>query len=128
MPTPADEVINAEYNRLQKKKQSIDDALSAQKRAIWLNESHRKRYSRYTQIVMIISVVLVIYLGVLTLRKFLPSYPEWISDLFLIIVFFVGGVLCVNILIEIAGRSTTNYDELDLPPYDDNTPKDDDNK
>ena len=126
MPT-ADEVINAEYTRLNEKKKSIDDALSAQKRAIWLNESYRKRYSRYTQIVMIISVVFVIYLGVLAFRKYFPYYPEWITDVYLIIVFFVGGVLCVNILVEIAGRSTTNYDELDLPPYD-NTPNDNSSK
>ena len=116
--TDANQVIDAEYNRLKEKKQSIDDALSAQKRAIGLNESYRKRYSRYTRIVMIISAVFVIYLGVLAFRKYFPSYPEWISDVLLIIVFFGGAVLCLNILVEIAGRSTTNYDELDLPPYE----------
>lgn len=123
MPTTSDNVIDGEYNRLTAKKKTIDDALSAQKRAIWLNESYRKRFSRYTRIVMIISIVLVIYLGVLAFRKYFPSYPEWIMDLFLIIVFFVGAVLCVNILLEIASRSSSNYDELDLPPYD-NTPSD----
>jgi preprotein translocase subunit SecE len=116
--TDANQVIDAEYIRLNAKKKSIDDALSAQQRAIWLNESYRKRYSRYTRIVMIISAVFVIYLGVLAFRKYLPSYPEWISDVLLIIVFSGGAVLCVNILVEIAGRSTTNYDELDLPPYE----------
>jgi hypothetical protein len=121
MPTTANDVIDAEYVRLNAKKKTIDDALSAQKRAIWLNESYRKRYSRYTRIVMIISVVFVIYLGVLAFRKYFPYYPEWITDLLLIIVFFVGFVLCVNIILEIASRSSSNYDELDLPPYD-NTP------
>lgn len=120
-PTTEDQVIDAEYTRLNTKKKTIDDALSSQQRAIWLNESYRKRVSRYTQIVMIISMVLIIYLGVLAFRKFVPSYPEWITDLVLIIVFFIGTVLCVNILLEIASRSTSNYDELDLPPYD-NTP------
>ena len=118
MVANSNEVIDAEYERLNAKKKTIDDALSAQKRAIWLNESYRKRYSRYTRIVMIISAVFVIYLGVLAFRKYLPSYPEWISDVLLIIVFSGGAVLCVNILVEIAGRSTTNYDELDLPPYE----------
>ena len=117
----AGEVIDAEYTRLNTKKRTIDDALSAQKRAIWLNESYRKRYSRYTRIVMIISVVFVIYLGVLAFRKYFPYYPEWITDVFLIIVLFVGAILCVNIMLEIASRSSSNYDELDLPPYD-NTP------
>jgi len=121
MTTTANDVIDAEYTRLNTKKRTIDDALSAQKRAIWLNESYRKRYSRYTRIVMIISVVFVIYLGVLAFRKYFPYYPEWITDLYLIIVLFVGAILCVNILLEIASRSSSNYDELDLPPYD-NTP------
>ena len=119
--TSATDVIEAEYNRLNTKKKTIDDALSAQQRAIWLNESYRKRFSRYTRIVMIISIVLVIYLGVLAFRKYFPTYPEWITDLLLIIVFFIGAVLCITILLEIASRSTSNYDELDLPPYD-NTP------
>ena len=121
MPANANEVIDAEYIRSTQKKKTIDDALSSQQRAIWLNESHRKRVSRYTRIVIIISIVLVIYLGVLAFRKYFPYYPEWITDVFLVIVLFIGGGLCMNILLEIASRSTSNYDELDLPPYD-NTP------
>lgn len=117
MVSSSDEVINAEYVRLNTKKKNMDDAISAQKRVVWLNESYRKRYSRYTQIVMIIAMVLVIYLGVLAFRKYFPNYPEWISDIVLIIVFFIGAILCVNILIEISTRSITNYDELDLPAY-----------
>ena len=115
--TTATEVINAEYTRLNAKKKTIDDALSAQQRAIWLNESYRKRFSRYTRIVMIISMTLVIYLGVLAFRKYFPTYPEWITDLFLSFLFFGSAVLCINIILEIATRTSSNYDELDLPPY-----------
>jgi hypothetical protein len=108
--------VNNEYDRLNEKKILVDNAVSGQKRAIQLNESYRKRVSRYTQIVMIISIVLLIYLGTLMVKKMIPGYPEWIFDVFLAIVFVVGGVYCLMILNEINSRSILNYDELELAP------------
>jgi len=108
--------VDDEYNRLAEKKLLVDNAVSGQKRAIQLNESYRKRVSRYTQIVMIISIVLLIYLGTLMVKKMIPGYPEWIFDIYLAIVFVVGGAYCLMILMEISSRSILNYDELELAP------------
>jgi hypothetical protein len=116
MPSVA-EYVDKEYTRLQKKKNTLDDLASAQKRVIILNESYRKRFTRYTHIVMIISFVVFIYLGVFAIRKMFPSIPETATDLFLAVIFFIGAVWCINILREISSRTITNYDELDLPPY-----------
>jgi hypothetical protein len=117
-----EDVLTAEYNRLNAKRKTIDDATSGQKRAVILNDNYRKRFSRYTQIVMVISLVIVIYLGVLASRKSLTMIPEWISDVFLAFVFFGGTIYCILIIQEIMTRSILNYDELDLPVYEESTP------
>ena len=117
-----EDVLNAEYNRLNAKRKTIDDATSGQKRAVILNDNYRKRFSRYTQIVMVISLVIVIYLGVLASRKSLTMIPEWISDVFLAFVFFGGTIYCIFIIREIMTRSILNYDELDLPAYEESPP------
>lgn len=110
------EYVDKEYIRLKDKRDTIDDLVSAQKRAIILNESYRKRFTRYMRIVMIISAIVVVYLGVFALKKMIPTIPDMVTDIFLAIVFFVGTIMCVNIILEINGRTITNYDELELPP------------
>ena len=52
--TSVNDVINNEYIRLSEKKVEADAAVSSQKRAIILNESYKKRFSKYIQIIMII--------------------------------------------------------------------------
>jgi hypothetical protein len=121
-PANLNEFVDFEYNRLTDKKKTVDDAVSGQKRAIILNESYRKRFARYTQIIMTICAVLLIYLGVLVLRKMVPVFPVWITDLFLAVVFFIGTIYCISVFREIMMRSVLNYDELDLPPYTESTP------
>jgi hypothetical protein len=111
-----DQYVDTEYKRLAAKKKTVDDLYSAQKRAIILNESYRKRFSRYTQIVMIISIIVIIYLGILSLKKMMPGIPEMATDILLAVVFFGGVVWCITIIMEITKRSVSNYDELDLPP------------
>jgi hypothetical protein len=117
IPTTVGDIIDDEYNRLYQKKAQIDSALSAQQRNIVLNESYRKRYSRYTQMVIVISLALIGYLGILALRKSVPAIPEFVADLVTALIFVGAIVYCAFALFEINTRNITNYDELDLPPY-----------
>ena len=116
MPSVSEYVDN-EFVRLNDKRKTMDDAISAQKRVIMLNESYRKRFSRYTQMVMIISIVFIIYLGVFALRKSFPMIPEVATDVLLAVVFFIGVVYCINIIMELMSRNIVNYDELEIPPF-----------
>ena len=118
MPSVSEYVDN-EFVRLNDKRKTMDDAISAQKRVIMLNESYRKRFSRYTQMVMVISIVFIIYLGVFALRKSFPMIPEVATDVLLAVVFFIGVVYCINIIMELMSRNIVNYDELELPPFTD---------
>ena len=117
VPSTFNEAVNAEYTRLNTKKLEVDAAISGQKRAIRLNDSYRKRFSRYTQIVINISLILILYLGIIALKKALPVIPGWITDVILGIAMVVAFISSILTLQEINTRSILNYDELDLPPY-----------
>ena len=119
MPTNANtaaDVIDNEYQRLQNKKSQLESSTSAQSRAIFLNESYRKRFSRYTQIVLVISIALILYMASLALKKSIPSIPDMALDIPLGIVFAICLIYIIIILLEIASRSNTNYDEIYLLP------------
>ena len=117
MATNIADVINNEYSRLSTKKLEVDTAIAGQQRAVLLNESYKKRFSRYTQMVMIISFTILLYLGILVLKKVLPVIPGWILDVLFGLILCVAVLYCISIIQEISVRNVTNYDELDLPPY-----------
>jgi hypothetical protein len=111
------DVIQREYTRLSTKKLEADAAVSAQQRAVLLNESYKKRFSKYIEIVMVISIGLIVYLGVTALQKNMAILPDWIFDV--LSGLFFGGldIYCILIVQDIWTRSVINFDELDLPPY-----------
>jgi len=111
------DVINNEYIRLSEKKVEADAAVSSQKRAIILNESYKKRFSKYIQIIMIISIALIVYLGIISFKKSLSFIPEWVLDIITGVLFGGAAIYCILIAQDIWTRSVTNFDELDLPPY-----------
>jgi hypothetical protein len=115
--TSVNDVINNEYIRLSEKKVEADAAVSSQKRAIILNESYKKRFSKYIQIIMIISIALIVYLGIISFKKSLSFIPEWVLDIITGLFFGGVGIYCILIAQDIWTRSVTNFDELDLPPY-----------
>jgi hypothetical protein len=117
VPTTFQQAVDYEYERLNDKKKEVDAAISGQQRAIRLNDSYRKRFSRYTYMVIAVSLVLVLYLGIIALRKAVPSIPEWITDVILGLVLVGVFIYCILTIQEIYTRSILNYDELDLPPY-----------
>ena len=121
VPTNFQEAVNVEYDRLNQKKKEVDAAISGQKRAIRLNDSYRKRFSRYTHMVIAISLVLVLYLAMFALRKAVPSISESITDIVLALGMFIALFYCIFTIQEIATRSILNYDELDLPDYNPDT-------
>lgn len=112
-----DNIITKEYIRLSEKKFEADAAVSAQQRAVLLNESYKKRFSKYIQIIMIISIALIVYLGIISFKNTLSFIPEWILDVITGVFFGGVAIYCILIAQDIWTRSVVNFDELDLPPY-----------
>jgi hypothetical protein len=107
-------IIDEEKQRLQQKKQSIDNALDGKRRAIDLNETYRMRQSQYLRIKIVIVIVLVICIVLTLLNRRFPIVPSIFITLLNMIVILMGGIYCLFIYSSISSRSLMNYNELDL--------------
>ena len=107
-------IIDEEQQRLEQKKQSIDNALVGKKRAIDLNEAYRMRQSQMLKIKVVFVVVLAICIMTTLLSRRFPIVPSIIITLFNLIVILMGGIYCLFIYSSITSRSQVNYNELNL--------------
>lgn len=111
--------IDEETRRLQLKKQNIDAAVTSQQRALELNDSYRKRYHKYIEILIVLIVTVGLYLGITTLQKQFSSIPSVAFDIAMLLVIVYVAFYLWYAAVELFTRDQTNYDELDLPPvYD----------
>lgn len=110
------DLLSNEVDRLNNKKTNIDSTLSAQTRIMNLNESYRKKYAKYTQLVAVVVFTIIAFLLVNALPKIIPAIPGFVINVLTLIVVIVSLYTLMNIYMEIDSRSNTNYDELDLPP------------
>lgn len=110
------EILEKERQRLDIKQSNIDTTLAAQGRLMTLNDSYRKRYSRYTQMIAIFVFAVIAFLLVTALPKIAPFIPRFFIDLMSFFIVLIAGFKMFSIFTEIQGRSNTNYDELDIPP------------
>jgi len=108
-------ILKVEENRLNEKKQQLDNAQKGQMRVIMLNESYRKRQSQYIK--MIIAVVFVFALVIILrfLRMNFDVLPDSVYTLLHIIMFSGVIIYSVIIMMTISARETTNFDRLDIP-------------
>lgn len=106
------DIVQREQNRLTAKKDSVDTATQGQNRLIELNTNYKKRYTAYTNVVVIGIVTLVLFIIILYLRQ-IPFFPAFILNLATIIIFSVSAVMCGRIFIDINTRDSIYYDELD---------------
>jgi hypothetical protein len=107
-------IIDIEKDRLEQKKQSVDNALVGKQRAIGLNEAYRMRQSQYMKMKIVVVIVLAIFIGTTLLSRRYPIIPPFVITLINIIVIFGGSIYCLLIYASITSRSMMNYDELDL--------------
>lgn len=116
--TSAQQYIDAETIRLNSKQTSVDSAYSAQIRNATLNESYRKRYAKYLEMLSILILALVAYLGMSFLQQKFPIIPQLAVDSLTMIVLALVLIYLIFSFIELGSRSNMNYDELDMPPMD----------
>jgi hypothetical protein len=117
MSYTAKNFYESELERLKDKNANATTILSSKERVALLNDSYRKRYSKYVEILVILIVAFLIYLGVAAIQTAFPIIPSVAVDILAAIL--IAGVLyyVVNIWFELYTRSQLNYDELDLPAY-----------
>lgn len=120
MPTIVDatQYVNDESNRLASKLSSVDAAYNAQMRNATLNDSYRKRYSKYIEIVTILILATVAYLAISYFQTTFPAIPAVVFDALTIIIISLVILYLIFAFFELFTRSNMNYDEVALPPMD----------
>lgn len=120
MPTVVDatQYVVDESNRLSSKLASVESAYNAQMRNATLNDSYRKRYSKYVEVVTILILGVVAYLGISYFQTTFPAIPAIFFDSLTIIILSLVILYLLFAFFELFTRSNMNYDEIDIPPQD----------
>jgi hypothetical protein len=122
MSFTANDFYKQEKDRLDKKKQNADAIQDSQERLAQLNDSYRKRYAKYVQILMVFVLAYGVYLAVLILQRTFPVIPELVVDMVIILLIFLVAFYLFYALSELYTRSVMNYDEVELSEYDTSGP------
>jgi hypothetical protein len=112
------EFYNEEVERLRDKQKTADEITLSNERLAAMNDSYRKRYAKYVQILMVLVFAYAIYLAVVLLQKQFPAIPQFVVDLIMVVLILLVALYLFNSAWELYNRSLINYDELDLPKYD----------
>ena len=73
-------IIDDEKQRLNEKKQNVDNALSGQQRLITMNNSYRLRYTEYTKMIVIITIFFFSIALVSLAKKYIPFFQRHFID------------------------------------------------
>ena len=110
--TTIDKVLIDERSRLLAKKDQIDKAAYNQSRLQGFNESFRKRYAFYNSIMIYIVIILLIYLGIVLLKRYVPIIPESLLDIITVILFAVAIIYTGMQVNELYSRDNMNFDKI----------------
>jgi uncharacterized membrane protein YgcG len=108
-------ILNTENERLESKKANIDNAITGQKRLMQLNDTYRKRYSAYINLVLIIVLALIIIIVLIFINKVFPFIPEFVYTLLYIIILSGTAIYCWIVITDIQKRDKFDYDKHTRP-------------
>ena len=104
-------ILEREKNRLDEKKQIVDNAEMSQKRLIDLTTNSTLRNKAINKIYVIITISLFIYLGIHLLSNFVPPF---IADILVILLVSITIIMVVKMYSDYSGRNNMDYNIIDL--------------
>lgn len=107
-------ILQNEYSRLQQKEQNVKNAVSGQHRVIELNNSYQKKYTAYTNIIIVFIVTLILYIIIQYVDNNVPIFPKSVLYLLTIILFSAAIIYIFWVYTDILRRDNVNFDELKL--------------
>ncbi len=110
--------IDAEAQRLTQKKASVDSAYNAQMRNAVLNDSYRKRYAKYIEILTILILATIAYMAISYFQTMFPALPPILFDVLTVIIVALVVIYLLFAFFELFNRSNMNYDEVSMPAVD----------
>lgn len=106
-------IVTNELIRLKDKESSITNAVTTQNRLNEFNQNYKKVYTEYNKIILVSLLCLLLYLGLILLRKFVPVVPELLIDIAIVILFAALFIYVWYMFLNIKNRNHMNYDEVD---------------
>lgn len=105
------DILYNETTRLNSKKDSIDNAVSTQKRMIQMNDSDGKKNSEYIKMVVAGVIVLAIIIGLTFLSRIFPFIGGIV--MFIVMLLISGYIIyCVQKYYMISSRDKMDFDKL----------------
>jgi hypothetical protein len=102
-------IYTKENERVQLRKQGINDMISSQKRLVALNQSYASKMKKYAFIIGIIAFALVFTVMIIVFRSLIPTI---LADISIVVVVAGSLIWCYLIFIDIQKRDQIDFDEL----------------
>lgn len=109
-------IINAEQDRLEEKKELVDTSIFEQKRAQSLNESYRQKYNYYIYIIVAIIMLFVSFIVIGEVSKTITFIPSVVYDLLYIASISVVGFFIYFTMLDIARRDHMDFSKINVNP------------
>lgn len=106
-----DNIVQTEQDRLNNKKQGINDAYNSQQRTIALNQSYAMRMRAWSYLLTVIAASIVITILLMFAKSFIPPT---IIDILIIIVMSGGIIWAYLIYMDIQKRDENDYNLLSM--------------
>jgi len=113
-------ILENEQDRLDEKKEIIDNALFLEERKNLFTDTQRLEYSAWTKIMLVIVIMLCIHIGLRMISghygENMPQAGNVVLTLLQIINFAVCGLIILYMILNLQSRSEINYNRFNIPP------------
>jgi hypothetical protein len=107
-------ILQEEQARLLQKKDSVENAYTSQKRAVYLNDNLQKRYAAYSKILIISVITLSIVFVLALIQRFVPVIPSIVFNILYLVLFTGSFIWCMLLFFEIQTHDKMDYDKIAL--------------
>jgi hypothetical protein len=114
--TTVSSIIGNENARLQAKLSDISGNVDTQTRLMLLNDSHRKRTTKYSEMMVYFVIGAVLFGLVTVLPNYFPVIPSFVVTTLSVLVIVFTIYLIASTYSDVSSRSSGNFDEIDIPP------------
>jgi hypothetical protein len=108
-------IITDEMNRLESKKNTVDDIVDSKERMIQLNTNFIERKQEYQKMMIALIIGLAICIILYTINDAFPI-PSVITSLILIITFAGVFIYCFNVYLIIVNRDNMDFEKVYMKP------------
>tara|TARA_Y100001937_G_scaffold111920_1_gene159017 strand:+ start:63 stop:953 length:891 start_codon:yes stop_codon:yes gene_type:complete len=107
-------IINAELDGAKSNLDALNNARNSKMRMVQINTYYGKQYRAHTGIIQLLLFTCIPLLILAFLRK-KGRIPANVSNILIVIIALIGGVIIFNQVSDLSRRNNMNYDEYDWP-------------